>query len=710
MFCHQCGKELRENAHFCFNCGAPARETAGQTDPAGKADIDAAAAKEPDLLSPLPDTEKEPQADDPGADTKEPDSQTAKSSTDTGEPEAAPKTQDPRTTVSVPDNTQAPVPQENQGTQDPVLQDTPDTQEPALQEIPVPDSAADIETPAGLTLKKGSVTVTGNELHLNRKHYIRKTGKKKFRKEKKPALIPLGSILGTSVEHHKYGGRLFLSLLLLLCFAAGTFFSARYDHDTYNALNTPYREEELAAQESIMTVINGKGAEQLLQNQNSQEENHSAAEALTDKLEKLKIQQTQEILDSIHKSDKFDLDAFFNREFFSRAYQDYLQDLLNAFKADESLHSWLYSYYETSKTYGGNYFLDTDMWIYNSDGENEFSSGLDSAAGLMKAQYDLDLYEHILYTGRIYITGTDFMRVVLSLPRYTVEGAVFTKAYGGTPDAAEMSVPGWTRSHYDEFWLYGVDYYSVDAPMWLDYGLSAENFGLDWNALLDEAAYHDAYKNFMDKIAPGLPRYETASFHADDGAYGGMGCSLKGTEASFSDIIASYAENHPEFIDELISSDNYSKTLTTSVDDEIAETKAQLENLEKDLLDLQEQEKELAQTLADADIHRSNYSLLLADREEHMQELTCRLLFFSGAAFLCLLGILICLCKFFGFMKRPRHLFLISIQDMEYAFNTKRYPKEQIAALQSRLSAGVPVSLNEAPAADENSGEAPGET
>lgn len=684
MFCYKCGKELRENARFCFNCGTPVREITGQAgsseavEPAKEAGSDPAAAEEPAALTAeasggTADLTVEASAQEA------PDAQEM-SVQENPDMQEAPSQESP--------DAQEVSSQETPDAQETLSQETPDAQEASSQEASAgqEDSESTVQMPADLVLKKGRVTVSGNEIYLNKKHYVRRSGRKKFRKEKKPVRIPLASISGVAVEHHKYGGRMFLSLLLLLCFAAGTWYSARYGYDAYLVLNTPYRDKELAEQESIMAVIDGDGGEQLLQYQGKQEENHSAAEALSENLTGLEAQRTQEILNAIFQSDSFDLDPFFNRELFSRAYQEYLQELADAFKADEALHSWLYSYYETMKAYGGNYFLDTDMWIYNGDGENKFSSVLDSAARLMSEQYDLDLYEHIMYTGRIYITGADFMRVVLSLPRYTVDGAVFAKAYGGVPEASEMSVPGWSRSHYEEFWLYGIDYYSVDTPMWLDYGLSAREFSLDWNSLIDESAYYDAYQNFMGKIAPGLPCYEMASYYADDAAYGGMGCRLKGTEPSVNDIIASYAEGHPEFIEELMENAAYGKLLTTSVDEEIAETKAQLEELEKELLDLQEQEKELAQLLADADVHRNDYTLLLTDIEQHRQEFTFRLLSFGGAGLLCLLGVLICLCRFFSFMKRPRHLFIISRQDMEYAFNTKRFPREQIETLQSRLS------------------------
>lgn len=671
MICYQCGKELQGSACFCHNCGAPVRDTIrqhGSVNTVGEADPDPAAVGEQVLLTAgLPTGTDDISVDPEMQEYLERE-------------EAIPQANRDRKESSDPQEASVqgkPDMQESSGSQD---------SSSGPEEVSQETFPSALEIPVELVLKKGYVTVSGNELYLHRKHYARKSGQKKFRKEKKSVRVPLASIPGASVEHYKYGGQMFLALLLLLCFAVGAWYSVRCGYDAYLVMDTPYREGELAAQESIMAVIDGDGAERLLQCRNSQEENSSAARALTEDLAALEAQRRQEILDAITQDRFFDLDVFFNRELFSCAYQEYLQELLDAFKADESLHSWLYSYYGTSKAYGGNDFLDTDMWIYN--GENGFSTVLDSADSLMSEQYDLDFYEHMVFTGRIYITGADFMRVVLSLPRYTVEGAVFARAYGGVPDASEMFVPGWGRSHYEEFWLYGVDYYSVDAPMWLDYGLSAGNFDVDWNDLLDEGAYYGAYQNFMDKIAPGLSRYEMASYQADDGAYGGMGCHLKGEEPSVYDMIASYAEGHPGFTDEWMEKKAQGKLLTTSVDEEIAETKAQLEKLGEELLELREQEEELAQLLADADVHRREYQLLLSDMEQHMRESTHRLLFFGGTGLLCLLGGLVCLCSFIGFLKRPRHLFVVSGQDVEYAFHAKLFPREQIEALQNRLSAG----------------------
>ncbi len=670
MFCHQCGKKLRENAHFCSYCGVSVREEPESPGSASTQSENATAnAKGTDTADSKPHTE------DTFASQKEYDSQgESQDRHDVDSQEQTGKQLDGQEQHDADS-------QEQTGRQlDGQEQHDADTPESVM-----PPAAPVAETIADLTLKKGKVVVTGGELRLHKKHYFRKSGKKKFRKIKKDSLVPLGSIIGVSLEHYKYGGRIFLSLLLLAAFSVCAFTLARWGYDTCRERSAPYRDKELEALEATIAILDNDGAECLLQYQDSQKDNRAEADDLSAQLAHLKTLQTQEILDAVYTSGRFDLDAFFNREPFSRAYQEYLQDLVTAFKEDELLNSWLYSYYGATEEYGGNYFLDTDMWIYSGDAENKFSSGLDSAANLANEHYDLDLYEHIQYTGRIYITGADFMQKILSLPRYTVDGAIFAKAYGGAPDPSEMSVPGWSRSHYEEFWLYGLDYYNVDTPMWLDYGLQAEDFGLDWNMLLDETAYYTAYRNFIDKIDPNLPCYDIAVYTADDTAYGGMGCSLKGTEASFSDMIASYAENHPEFIDELLQDKGYGKTLSTSVDKDITDAKARLAELDSELRDLQNQEKELAQLLANEDVYRNNYSLLLSDIEQHTQELTYRLLSFGGAALLCAIAALASLCRLIGLFKRPRHLFLIYCRDLEYAFSYRGCSKAQLELLQNRL-------------------------
>lgn len=622
MFCHECGKELHEGADFCSNCGMPVRKNSETAETTDHAET---------------------------ADSTE-------QTTDAGE-SAVPETAD----------------------------NTDNTEEAAAAGQPAETVTSDTAALSDLVLKKGKVVISGNELRLNGKHYIRKTGKKKFKKNNGNTFLPLESILGTTMEHKKYGGRMFLALLLLACFAVGTFYSSRYSYSAYLDLNAPYQNEQLTALQDIMDLIDNSGDKKLTQYQDSLEEKRADADALKKKLAELEKQQTEELLKSIYTDDRFDLDTFFNNSFFTKAYQEYLKDLLNAFKEDEQLNSWLNSYYETAKQYGGNYFLDTDLWIYNGSEDNMFSPDLDSVSGLMRIHYDLDLYEHVLYTGHIYITASDFMKEILSLPRYTVDGAIFANAYGGVPDASAMDVPGWSRSHYEEFWLYGADYYNIDTPMWLDYGLSSADFELDWNGLVNEEAFHTAYKNFMNKIAPGLPCYDMVTYHFDDGAYGGMGYDLHGKEATVSDIVAAYADTHPDFLDEVKKQGVYIEGLTTSVDNDIAEAQAQLEELETAIPELEDQKLELENILSNADFHRQEYEMLLADIENHKREFTYRLIFYGSITLLFALAVLICLCKFFSFMKRPRHFLVISRSDLEYALNVKRYSKEHIEALQERL-------------------------
>ena len=189
----------------------------------------------------------------------------------------------------------------------------------------------------------------------------------------------------------------------------------------------------------------------------------------------------------------------------------------------------------------------------------------------------------------------------------------------------------------------------------------------------------------MDKIAPGLPRYDMASYHADDTAPGGMGCSLTGTEATLSSLISSYAENHPAYIEELTESGIYGSAAVTSVDEEIRDTESQLEYLEKDLLALQNREARLTRLLAEADFHRNQHTLLLEDIRQHAHDLACRLLLFGGAAVLCLFAALFFLRRLLGLWRHPGYLFVISCPGIEYAFSTEKYSEDQLKALQSLL-------------------------
>ena len=199
MFCYRCGKELRENDRFCFNCGAPVRENTGKAESGAMVRENAGKAES-------------------GAMVRE-----NAGKADTGESVAGLETQELQITGLPPKEdsdvqeqswreqagNQESAPQEDSDARDQSRQECPGTQESCE---PVPGKSVD------LVLQKGRVTVAGNVLHLDKKYYARKSGRKKFQEEKKPVLIPLDSILEVAMEHHKYGGRMFLSLLLLLCF------------------------------------------------------------------------------------------------------------------------------------------------------------------------------------------------------------------------------------------------------------------------------------------------------------------------------------------------------------------------------------------------------------------------------------------------------------------------------------------------------------
>ena len=262
MFCHQCGKKLRANARFCFNCGTPVRMFSGQSESA----------------------QPPKQADFP-----------------------------PDTVGIIP---QEPAPQIENADPDPPKQNVRLQAEDSFQANPLPSTAdasetdsqphiADTVSAPDLVLKKENVIVSGRQMFLKGRYYSRKAGRKNFKKRKDNTLIPVEAILGVSVEHRKYGGRILLSLLLFACFAAGVSFSADYGYLTYEQWNTPYREKELSTLESVLDLIDNSGAEKLLEYQSKQEKNRSEADDLNAELSELEVQQSHEILAAVFRNDKF---------------------------------------------------------------------------------------------------------------------------------------------------------------------------------------------------------------------------------------------------------------------------------------------------------------------------------------------------------------------------------------------------------------------
>jgi len=624
MICHQCGKELPKDARFCSYCGAP-----------------------------VP-TETDRKA--PPSDTDAPE--TAVSTENTAAPETAVSTENtaaPETAVST-ENT------------DPAESMSP---------RPLPD----------LVLKKGNIAVSNEKLHINSKHYIRKAGGKRFKVNNAFSVICLENITGCSAERYRYAVPMFAAFLFFAIFTAILPAAVRFGAGTWQELQIPYEEERISKLFGILSRLRNDGPQELADYRQDQEDIRADISRTQEILSDLESRRNHEVFETLSFDGVLDIDRLLRNDFFDTAYRRYLDDLLAAFKTDRQLNSWLYSYYEAEKAYGANSFLDTDLWIYSgmTAGNRIFSPDLEDVSSLTQRCYDLDFYEHILFTGRIYVTGADFLKKILAIPRYAVDAAVFADAFDGSPYPENMTVPGWSDSDYEEFWLYAEDYYYYDKPMWLDYGLSAEDFSLDWNLLMDEDAYYAAYINFMDTIAPGLPRYTKAFYRGSNDALGGMGFELEGAEPSVHEILGLYMDTHPEFWDQLQTQNIATDKIESSVDKQLADTRALLEEYETELAALQEKEQELSFLFLNEAAYRREYDSLTTAAKEHRRSLLHRLSLCAGAALLSFILALFNLCRFFCLLKRPRHLFIVCQADAEYAFSLAHFSKEDILALQKRL-------------------------
>lgn len=448
----------------------------------------------------------------------------------------------------------------------------------------------------------------------------------------------------------KRAGRIAVSLLVFVIFAGGCLTGGWLLFNAWRDLRTPYRASMFSElKESLERLEDGCGEEQAA----------LAAEhaAKTEEIQKYNILLAEyregrqaELPESIVRDETFDAKALFENDFFQAAWEQYITDLIDAFKADERIDSWLYPYYTYSLERGANIYIDEDLWVYDNyrNEDEKFSADLSDYNTFRWTCYDDSLYDHLYADGRIYITGADFLDYVLYLQDYAVNGAVFVKACGGNPDPAEMYVPGWTARDYEDFWDYADDYYYADAPVWFYYDLSAEDFALNWNQLIDEKAFYAAYTRLMDTIAPGLPRFEMAEYYGDDTFFGGMGYSMKGKEASLNRIAALYLENNPSCLETLgIDPD----AIPSSYDSQIDETETALEQLEEELADVEQRQAELTAFLASGDALQASYDRLQAESRNHEALLRGNLVLFAGITGFLFLMALLCLCQLFSFLK-----------------------------------------------------------
>lgn len=413
--------------------------------------------------------------------------------------------------------------------------------------------------------------------------------------------------------------RALVSLLLFLIFTGGLAVSGWFTFNVWQEYNTPYRAASFAALDEKLAETEAC-AEKLAELDSLLKTNAQEIRELEADLTRYCVQREDEILSTVTDSVDLDYNALFTTEPFSSAYLQYMDDLLTAFRQDSLADSWLYPYYIYSVEYGANIYIVLDLWIYsNGDEREKFNGLLTDPQHFCISAYTATLTDHITRNDQLYVTGLDMLNTLFRIPGYVLDGAVFVKAYGGSPSPEEMEVPGWTPQDYSDFWTYAESYNLSEHAVWEDYGLSAVDFNLDWNALVDEDAYYRAYEKFMNTIAPGLDRYDMAQYTPDDDYYGGFRYELSGNEATLKEIAAAYIAGSPARLAELgINID----TLPSSYDSLIADSKVQLEELAKAAEELELQKTEVKRLQDSEAFYRQQQETLLAMEKQHTENLT----------------------------------------------------------------------------------------
>lgn len=525
MVCHNCGKELSENALFCRYCGIPVQSP------------EIAAAPANDIQ--LPETAAAAPAND---------------------------TQLPETAAAAPVN------------------DAP------LLEIPAAVPANDTQLPETITA------------------------------------APAPAAENLPAPEKKRVRRAFARLLLFLIFACGLTASGWLTFRAWQDWRTPYQtaaftslEESLAKAESSAEKI--PELDQLLSD-NSREIRESLSSVI-----RYRSLRQDEILNNLTRHTDFNYSALFATEPFSSAYRQYISDLLAAFRQDSLADSWLRPYYAYSAAYGANIGIQEDLWLYaGSDDNKKFNELLSDPTHFYVSRYAAVMTDHLLLNNHLYVTGADMLNTLFGIPGYILDDAVFVKACGGNPNPEEMNVPDWTPQDYSAFWSSAGERSQSDHAVWTDCNLSARDFDIDWNALLDEKAYYRAYEKFMNAIAPGLERYGMAEYVPDDEYFGGTRYELPGSEATLDEIATAYITEHPECLTDL---DIDLDALTSSYDSLLAEEESRLGKLTAAAEDLIYQKNEAIRQKDGRTFLLEQQEKLTALREQHTADASASLRVFA---------------------------------------------------------------------------------
>ncbi len=653
MFCWKCGKELSEHSRFCTNCGARVvnveellRQAPPEEEPSG--------GPGEKLSAPLAKTEhgggQVPVAAAPMEDTAPLAEEPSRPLSETEVPETEKGAADESANVPESHGGSAPVP----------------------VSAPVPD----------MVIRKKKISVKNGSLLVDGSYYRRKG--RRFKRKKGQIGIPLSLVTGYTVCRKKKWGKVMVSFLLVLIFAAGTAISGYFGWQTWQQIRTPYNQDRIADLEEALEDLSGPSQEKLESLEAQLNVSLELQEKLNTELEQFESQRRQEILRTAVADSSFDISALFTSDFFADAYEQYLEDLLDAFQSDQMIHSWLYPYYSYSVSLGENPYIEDELHFYTMDQDaGIFSRELQDPETFLKNTYNYDLERHIYYTGRIYITASDFLNRVLLVPNYVANGAVFVKAFGGNPDPSAMDVPGWDSSDYSRFWSSAESYYDSPDPVWLKEDISAEDFDIDWDQLANEQAFYDAYLKFMDTIAPGLGVFDKVTYSAGDDSYGGMYYEITGREASVTEIVTQYIENHPEYLETV---DFDMDALPSSLDGQLAETQDKLDKNAAQIESLTQQKNQLTEFIDSENTLRAEYEQLTADKAARLEQLRRSLLFFGGIFLLLLLMTLFNLIMFFRLAKKPGKLMILELNDgTAAAFSTGFCSKKDLAALQEIL-------------------------
>ena len=536
-------------------------------------------------------------------------------------------------------------------------------------------------TGENLVLRKDHVHLSGGILYLTGKYYKKKGSR--FKKQNGNTEIPLSSVSNASILHDRFKGKRIASLLLAVIFACGTLAFGYLGIKSFTSLLIPYRQEQADQMSDTLEYLEYCKDEVLPDLELNLKNINEETVFLEVLLAEYRSKRQKELLPKISRN--LDLDQVFSEDFFSDAFEQYLTDLLYAFKNDAKLNKWLYPYYTFTMEIGGNQYINErkniDMWFYEMPGSSDkFTSDVKDGASFLNNVNQFTLYDLIYYYGRIYLSASDLMNLILKMPNYVADSAVLVKAYGGNPEPDKMSVPGWNSSDYINFWYNAEKFITRDYPIWTYYNLSAHNFKLEWDELVDEQMYYNAYVKFMDVIAPGLSVYDMVSYYASDDAYGGMGFDIIGKEAAPTEIALLYLENHPEAID-LLEPD-----IPTSYDGRIADTQNQLERLYLQEEKLTAEKKTLSAYIADSDSLYDEYETLLDDIRRHRADLIKNTLLFCAIAGLLCPVTLFSICLFTRFLKKPGRLMVLELSDGNmFGFSTAFCPRQKLAAFQDRF-------------------------